>query len=136
MTVYADDIRATPEHIAATWERIKARDEINSRVADHRSALGRTRRNGRRQSARTRERISRAVFEQRKARTLADGEVSPLRRLRLERGLSMSELARRALVGETTIRRAELTPEQVAPASWTRLAVALDVPAEAILPEE
>lgn len=136
MTVYADDITASPEHIAAAWERLKLQQEIDNRIAARRSASGRTRHNGRRQSAQTRKRIARRIFEQRKARTLAEGEVSPLRRLRLERGLSMEQLARRAMVGVTTIRRAELAPEQCGPQSFARIADALNVNAADILPEE
>jgi len=77
--------------------------------------------------AERRSRISRGVFESHRAKALADRSAHPLRRRRLtfRDGLTVAELAERALVGESTILDVEagkIGSDQ----TWARLARALD----------
>lgn len=78
--------------------------------------------------AQRRHRLSRGVFDSFRRRQLADPNCHPLRRARLQfrDGLTVAELADRALVSATTINVLE-RGGQGSDLTWTRLARALDV---------
>ena len=80
-------------------------------------------------AAEARRNLSRGVYNAHRKRALTDPRAHPLRRNRLlfrEDGLTVEELAKRALVAERTIRALE-GGEPGSDLTWTRLARALDV---------
>ena len=85
-----------------------------------------TRAIGRAQRAVTKRRISLALIENARREAEANG-ASPLRLLRLSRGLTIEQAAYAALVGERTYRRAEVAPDDVSDPSWRRIAASLGV---------
>ena len=91
---------------------------------------------GRRQAARTRERLRTALYEHHRAVALADSTTHPLRRARLTfrgGGLTIKELAARAIVSPDTIQHIE-TRHTTVPTTMTlrRLARALDTTTAAL----
>jgi hypothetical protein len=127
---YAETPLSAEEIRANVARMLAARQAEASRVAPPKPKKRRP------HSRRTRERQSRAAFANAKARALADGELSPLRRLRLERDLTARQASRLALIDERSWRRAERQPATISAPTWARIAAALDVPAEALLPPE
>lgn len=91
---------------------------------------------GRSQRASTRAKLSRRQFEHHRARALQEGEVSPLRALRLKQSLTIKQASRRALVSERSWARAERSPESVGAASWARIAASLKVAPADLLPAD
>lgn len=91
-------------------------------------------RRGRPQRQVTRAKLSQIQFDAHRARALAQTDLAPLRRVRLERGLTLDQAAKRALVSPRTFRRAEQEPDRVSAASWARIAHSLKLPPSALLP--
>ena len=87
---------------------------------------------GRKQRPETRRKLAKAQFEAHKRKALQAG-VSPLRRARLEAGLTLDEAAKRAHVSERTFQRAECSPESVSPASFARICASLKLAPAALL---
>lgn len=114
------------EQVRANVER--ALREQAERYA--RPALRRSR--GRPLSPQTRARIGRRRFEQTRREALANG-ATPLKRRRLEVGLSQRELARKAELSVRSIQRAEQDPAEVSAKTLARLALALDADAREIV---
>jgi hypothetical protein len=89
---------------------------------------------GRRQSLATRRKLRAAHLARERQRAEADPDASPLRLARLRAGYSWPTLAEAAGVSLSSVARAERRPELVGPWTWSRLARALEVKAEAIQP--
>ena len=125
--------------LATIRENIARHHEANARKArEAADKRGQRRRGvGRRQTAATREKLRKSAKRQHRARQLAEGETSPLRRMRVERELTIPEAARLARVGERTWWRLEKAPHEVVGVlSWERAAAAFRVPVAAILPPD
>ena len=83
------------------------------------------------QRAITRRKIALGLIEHQRREAESTG-ASPLRLLRLSRGLSVQDAAYMAIVAERTWRRAEVEPKQVSAATWARIARSLSVPVDQI----
>lgn len=94
---------------------------------------GEPRRQGRRQSARTRQKLYVAMIERERRKAANDPNAHPLKVARLAAGLSWPALADKANVSVSQLARIE-RGEDVGRLTWARLAAALDLPVEAIHP--
>lgn len=94
-----------------------------------------TTRGGRRQTATTRRKLKEKQRAHHASRAL-EGEVSPLRRARLERGLTLDDAAAAALVSARSFRRAETNPAAVSPLTLARVAAAMQLPPSELLPAD
>lgn len=88
---------------------------------------------GRKQRPETRRKLARAQFEHHRALALQT-DVSPLRRARLDAGLTLNEAAKRAHVSERTFQRAEVSPASVSAASFARICASFKLPPAELLP--
>lgn len=120
----------TTAEICASVDRYLAEQAASYREPPRRRRRG----GGRPQRASTRRKLSQHQFERHRARALEQAAIAPLRRVRLERGLTLDQAAKRALVSPRTFRRAEQDPESVSPPSWARIAASLKLPPAALLP--
>jgi ribosome-binding protein aMBF1 (putative translation factor) len=77
-----------------------------------------TRRRGRPQSARTRQRLSVLTFKRHRDAALASDSLHPLRRVRLDRGLTIDALSRKALVAASLIQKLETGAEAGSDLTW------------------
>jgi hypothetical protein len=77
---------------------------------------------------------SRGVFLSFKAQALRDPKCSALRRKRLEKDWTLTELANRAHLSHNSVWRAECDPAKISQRTWFRLAKALGVDENEIRP--
>jgi ribosome-binding protein aMBF1 (putative translation factor) len=112
----------------ATLEQIQARLAEREREQAARLASA-AKAHGRPQTQRTRELLRRLAYERHRRRALADPTCHPIRRARLELdgdGVTIEDLAARALVGASLIQKAE-RGQRVSAVTRKRLARALGI---------